>query len=176
MVGLGSIGKRHLRNLRAILPTAEITVWRQHERAMNDLELNQQANRFVYSLEDAVAVRPEIAIIANPGSRHIETGVKLARAGASLLIEKPISNTLDGVHELIELCSSQNLILLVGYNLRFQPAMQAMRQQVIDGAIGQVLCLLAEVGQYLPDWRPESDYSLGSQRTEPAWRWCSSRT
>ena len=61
------------------------------------------------------------------------------------------------LHELIELCSSQNLILMIGYNLRFQPAMQAMRQQVINGAIGQVLCLLAEVGQYLPDWRPESN-------------------
>ena len=50
---------------------------------------------------------------------------------------------------------------MVGYNLRFQPAMQVMRQQVIEGTIGQVLCLLAEVGQYLPDWRPKSDYSLG---------------
>jgi predicted dehydrogenase len=161
VVGLGSIGKRHLGNLRAILPGAEIIVWRQHGRAENDLELHPQANRFVYSLGEAIDTQPEIALITNPASCHIETGLELARSGMSLLIEKPLSNTTVGVHELIELCASRSLTLMVGYNLRFQPAMQVMRQQVMDGAIGQVLCLLAEVGQYLPDWRPESDYSLG---------------
>jgi predicted dehydrogenase len=161
VVGVGSIGKRHLRNLRTILPDAEITVWRQHGRAENDLELNPQANQFVYSLEEALNTQPEAAIIASPASCHINTGLELARAGASLLIEKPISDAMEGVRELIELGNNRGLTLTVGYNLRFQPAMQALQQQVLEGAIGQVLCLQAEVGQYLPDWRPGSDYSKG---------------
>jgi len=161
VVGLGSIGRRHLRNLRAILPAAEIIVWRQYGHAENDAELNPEANKFAYSFEDAMRARPEIAIVANPASLHIDTGLSLARAGVSLLIEKPISSTTKGVRELIALCTSRGLTLMVGYNLRFQPAMQAMKQQVMEGSIGQVLCLQAEVGQYLPDWRPESDYSQG---------------
>ncbi len=161
IVGLGSIGKRHLRNLRAILPTAEITVWRQHGRSGNDIDFYPQANKFVYSLEDALNTRPEIAIIANPASYHIKTGLELAHAGTSLLVEKPISNQVEAVSDLIELCTSQSLTLMTGYNLRFQPALQALQQQVREGIIGQVLCLQAEVGQYLPEWRPDSNYSQG---------------
>ena len=161
IVGLGSIGKRHLRNLRAIMPTAEITVWRQHGKSENDAELHPQANRFVYFLEDALNTRPEIAIIANPASYHVKTALEMAHAGASLLIEKPISNATEAVRDLIEFCAGRSLTLLVGYNLRFQPALQALQQQVRCGAIGQVLCLQAEVGQYLPDWRPDSNYSQG---------------
>jgi len=161
IVGLGSIGKRHLINLRTILPKAEITIYRHHESAGNDLDLYPQANRCVYSLADAIAIEPEITIIANPASLHVETALKLAQAGSSLLIEKPVSNSIKGVHELISLCASRGLTLMIGYNLRFQQAMQTMRQQVLNGSIGKIQCLLAEIGQYLPDWRPESDYSLG---------------
>jgi len=161
IVGLGSIGARHLRNLRTIVPTAEITIWRQHGKSDEDTELNPQANRFVYSLEDALNTRPEIAILSNPASEHISTGLKLAQAGVSLLIEKPISNQIKGVRDLIEFCANQGLTVMVGYNLRFQPALQALLQQARNGTIGRVLCLQAEVGQYLPDWRPNSNYTRG---------------
>ena len=136
VVGLGSIGKRHLRNLRTIMPEAEITVWRQNGKSENDPELHPQADRFVYSLEDALNFQPEIAIIANPASCHTQTGLAMAQAGASLLIEKPISNQTKAVSNLIELCASQSLTLMVGYNLRFQPALQVLQQQVRAGTIG----------------------------------------
>jgi len=161
IVGLGSIGKRHLKNLRSILPTAEITVWRQHGQSEDDATLNPQANRFVYSIEDALQARPDIAIIANPAPFHIDTGMKLAQAGVSLLIEKPMSNQILGIPALIELCAHRALTLMVGYNLRFQSALQALFHEIKTGTIGEVLCLQAEIGQYLPDWRPGHDYLQG---------------
>jgi len=161
IVGLGSIGKRHLQNLRTILPEADITVWRQHGRSDDDAALNPQATRFVYSMEDALQTRPDIAIIANPAPLHINTGLLLARVGVSLLIEKPISNKTEGISELIELCANRSLTLMVGYNLRFQTALQALSHEIQKGTIGAVLCLQAEIGQYLPEWRPKSDYLQG---------------
>ena len=59
--------------------------------------------------------------------------------------------------ELAELCAGQRLVVMVGYCLRFHPAVAALTQAARAGRIGRVLSLRAEVGQYLPDWRPGQD-------------------
>ena len=159
IVGLGSIGKRHLSNLRKLAPQTDITVWRQHTRQGDDHSLYPDANRVVYSFEDAMANKPRIAIIANPAAFHIETGLQLAQEGASLLIEKPFSNRLDDVEKLIQLSASRGQTLMIGYNLRFHSSLLCLKKTLNDGRIGKVLSIIAEVGQYLPDWRPGTDYA-----------------
>ena len=159
IVGCGSIGKRHLNNLRKLAPQADITVWRQYTKPSGEQELCPEANRIVYSFEDAMAVKPEIAILANPAAFHIETGLQLAKAGVSLLVEKPFSNKLEGVDTLIQLCASMGKILMVGYNMRFLPSLIFLKKMVDDGRIGKVLSIISEVGQYLPDWRPGTKYN-----------------
>jgi len=159
VVGLGSIGKRHLNNLRALLPQADITVWRQHTRPDDDRTSYPNANRIVYSFKDAMAYRPEVAIIANPAAFHIETGLKLAQEGIPLLIEKPFSNQLDDVEELIHLSASRGQTLMIGYHLRFHPSLVCLKETLENGKIGKVLSVIAEVGQYLPDWRPDTAYT-----------------
>lgn len=161
VVGLGSIGRRHLGNLRQALPDADITVWRQHARPQETGETPPEANRVVYSLEDALARHPQAAVIANPAPLHISTALDLAEAGVSLLVEKPFSNSLEGVNDLISLCKERSLTLMVAYNLRFHPALIALQQAASSGKIGKLLSCRAEVGQYLPDWRPNADYRRG---------------
>lgn len=158
VVGLGSIGRRHLTNLRRIAPAAFITVWHQHSKPEDKAGHPEHADRVVYCQEDAFDPPPDVALITNPASLHIETGLALARKGVHLFIEKPLSNTLDGVDDLIVLCCRQSLILMVGYNLRFCRSMQVVREAVLEGQIGRVLAIRAEVGQFLPDWRPGKDY------------------
>jgi predicted dehydrogenase len=82
----------------------------------------------------------------------------LARAGVHLLVEKPISNATCGVAELIEECRVRGLTLMIGYNLRFLPSLMRFRELVEEGRVGRVLSARAEVGQFLPSWRPGSDY------------------
>ena len=159
VVGLGSIGKRHLNNLRALLPKADITVWRQHTRPDDDQTAYPNANRIVYSFEDAMAYRPEAAIIANPAAFHIGTGLQLAQEGIPLLIEKPFSNQLDDVEKLIHLSASRGQTLMIGYHLRFHPSFLYLKKTLENGKIGKVLSVIAEVGQYLPDWRPDTAYT-----------------
>ena len=159
VVGLGSIGRRHLANLMKIVPGAEVTVWRRREQMTTVSDQSIRIEHVVYSLEDALATEPELAIIATPAPFHIQTGLDLARQGISLLIEKPLSDNLAGTSELIDVCRSNDLTLMVGYNLRFLHSMQILQRMAKDGQIGHVLSVIAEVGQYLPDWRPGSDYS-----------------
>ncbi|WP_334156911.1 Gfo/Idh/MocA family protein [Oryzomicrobium sp.] len=158
-MSLGSIGQRHLRNLRATYPDAEIAVWRRSGGA--DEAPPAGADRLCLSLEEVLAFLPEAAIIASPASVHLEAALALAGAGVHLLVEKPLSVSAVGIDALIHLCQARDVILMVGYNLRFMPSLMRLRELVRAGAIGQVLSARAEVGQYLPDWRPAADYRQG---------------
>jgi predicted dehydrogenase len=158
VVGLGNIGHRHLENLALIEPTAHVTICHQHSRPWQVAEEQSLVDHVVYRLEDALDTKPDVALVTNPASLHIETGLALAQENIHLFIEKPLSNTLEGVDELIDLCCKRKLILMVGYNFRFYRPLEVMRQALIEGRIGRPIALRAEVGQYLPDWRPDGDY------------------
>jgi predicted dehydrogenase len=157
IVGLGSIGKRHLRLARELLPVADIRVLRHQPTN----EIPEFANGCFFAIEDALAFLPHIAVIASPAPFHLVTAQALAAAGVHLLIEKPLSTSLDGVTQLLETCKEHRTVLLTGYNLRFLPSLQRFRGLLGEDAIGKVLSVRCEIGQYLPSWRPESDYRHG---------------
>lgn len=155
IVGLGSIGRRHLVNVRQALPQARIVAVTRAGGSHADAEL---ADRVVSGLPEALAENPRCAIIAGPASEHVSAALLLARQGVHLLVEKPLSHTLEGVDELIAECASRRLVLLPGYTLRFIPSLNVLQQALAAGRIGRLLVARAEVGQYLPDWRPGADY------------------
>lgn len=166
VVGLGSMGRRHLTNLRRLAPDADITVWRQHARPQDALPAPPEADRVVFRLGDALASRPEAAVVACPTSFHVQTATALAERGVHLLIEKPLSHTLTGVDVLLDVCRGRDLVALVGYVLRFHPPLRVIRQAIMEERIGRVVGVRAEVGQYLPEWRPGTDYRRGVSARE----------
>ncbi len=157
IVGLGSIGKRHLRLARELLPAADIWVLRHQPSD----EIPEFANGCFFVLGDALAFLPHIAVIATPAPFHLVTAQALAKAGVHLLIEKPLSTSTDGVKHLIKTCKDQRTVLLAGYNLRFLPSLQRFRELIGEGVIGDISSVRCEIGQYLPSWRPETDYRQG---------------
>jgi predicted dehydrogenase len=157
IVGLGSIGMRHLRLARELFPNADIRVLR-HQAAN---EIPEFSNGCFSSIEEAIAFAPQIAVIASPAPFHIVTAQALAEVGVHLLIEKPLSVSLDGITQLLETCHKQGTVLLTGYNLRFLQSLQRFRDLLGEGVIGKILLVRCEIGQYLPSWRPDSDYRQG---------------
>lgn len=118
----------------------------------------EHANGCFDRLHAACDFAPQLAIIASPAPFHLHTASVLARAGAHLLVEKPLSDRVEGVADLIELCGDLGRQLQVGYNLRFMEALQQFRTLVAEGCIGQVYKVCSDIGQFLPAWRPEVDY------------------
>ena len=159
IAGLGSIGRRHLSNLRALLPDAHIAVWRQ--ASAPDGEVPEGADAVVYSCAEALAQAPQIALVTGPATVHVATARSLADQGVHLYVEKPLSHSLEGIDELLSVCRRQGVHLMVGYNYRYNPSLRAAREVVQAGRIGHVLGIRAEVGQYLPEWRPGSNYRDG---------------
>jgi predicted dehydrogenase len=109
-----------------------------------------------HALDEALAERPDVVLVTNPTSLHVQTALRALETGAHVFIEKPVSNTLDGVPRLLK--QAQDRVVMVGYNLRFHPGLQRLRQLLHRGAIGKPLSVRAEVGEYLPAWHPWEDY------------------
>lgn len=101
---------------------------------------------------------PAAAIIANPTALHLEAAIPAAKAGCHLLLEKPISHSMDGIPELIEVVDGNELKVLVGFQFRFHPGLQSVLDLLEQGIIGQALSARVHWGEYLPGWHPWEDY------------------
>ena len=87
----------------------------------------------------------------------------------NIYIEKPVSHSLEGLQNILSLAKSYTNNIVVGYDLHFDPGMQKVRSLLAEKAMGKVVSVNAQVGQYLPDWRPEEDYRKGmSAKKKPA--------
>jgi len=159
VVGLGSIGRRHARNWAA-LGLGPLAVCRQLGAPQPEA-LGVEAREFD-DLEAALDDRPDVVLVTNPTSMHVETVCTALQAGAHVLVEKPLGHTLDGVAETLDHARQGRRQLMVGYNLRFHPGLVRLRELVRQNAIGRIVSARAEVGEYLPDWHPWEDYRRGS--------------
>ena len=158
IAGLGSIGRRHLRNLQA-LGQQQITLFRTRRSTLPDDEL--AGLPVETDLSKALAAPPEAVIVSNPTALHLQVAVPAAGAGCHILLEKPVSHTLEGVDALQEALQSRGGRLLVGYQFRFHPGLQQIERLLREGAIGRPLSFRAHWGEYLPGWHPWEDYRQG---------------
>ncbi len=162
--GLGSIGKRHFRILQEYWENIEIAILRSgHGPGDLSIELD---NQIFYSLEEALAWKPDAAIIATPASEHFSTALPLARDGIPLLIEKPIGDGRESQKDWEELIHLSNSVPIeVAYVLRHDPCTITIANSIKEGAIGKLADADFYCGSWLPDWRPSIDYrqSVSSQ-------------
>lgn len=154
IVGHGNIGKRHLRIARGLLPSADIRVL---SRKCGE-PVPEYADGWLGNIEEALGFNPQLAVIANPSTLHLETAQPFADAGTNLLVEKPLADSIEGVARLLAACQSHDSVLMVGYNLRFLACLQKFRELIRAGFVGRVISVRCEIGQHLASWRPDCDY------------------
>jgi len=160
VVGLGSIGRRHINIIRDKFPKIKLVALR-HRKCSEAITKELGLIKCVSSEDEAIALKPKAAIISNPATFHINIAKRLAINGVHLLIEKPISNSVDGVKELIDICNNNELILMVAYNLRFFPSLIKFKELINRSKVGRIISVHSIVGQNLEQWRPSRDYRLG---------------
>jgi predicted dehydrogenase len=155
IAGAGSIGRRHLRNLLA-LGERDILLFRTGRATLPDDELSSFPVEV--DLRAALAHRPDVVIVSNPTSLHLDVAIPAAQAGCHLLIEKPISNSMQRMDELAEAAKRGGGKILVGFQFRFHPGLQRVAELLKEETIGRPLSARASWGEYLPDWHPWEDY------------------
>lgn len=152
VIGVGSIGERHT---RCFLKT---------ERArVSIVELNPELRRQVAgryeigqfdSLEAALKEPPTVAVVCTPAPLHVALATELVEAGVHVLIEKPLSTTLEGIERLARLAEERKRVVSVAYVLRAFPEVSEFRHRIRSGEFGAPLELIMVGGQHFPTYRP----------------------
>lgn len=155
IAGLGSIGRRHLRNLRS-LGEQDILLYRTGRATLPDDEL--AGLPVETDLAAALARKPDAVIIANPTALHLDVAIPAAEAGCHILLEKPVSHTLDRLDALAAAARRSGSRLLVGFHFRQHPTLRKAAALLQSGAIGRPTSVRAHWGEYLPAWHPWEDY------------------
>jgi predicted dehydrogenase len=160
VLGCGSIGERHIRNLRALYPEAKISAYDPNMERMRIITA-RYADIEIADFGQLEKTSFDCVLICTPPSTHIELASIAALAGSNLFIEKPLASTLDSaekISNLRDIVDNKKLLAFVGYNFRFNHAVTEMKQIVKSEKLGRAYHASAYFGQYLPDWRPEIDY------------------
>lgn len=165
VIGAGSIGKRHIKNLLAAPagaagdPVTVSVVEPRADRRAEVMALGVPEAQLYESRDDALAAGGfDGALVATPTAFHVADALACAKAGLPLMIEKSLSVDMVGVAELQQEIESRGLFAFTAYCFRFDPQARRFAELLHEGAIGKPLYARAEMSTYLPEWHPHEDY------------------
>src|SRR2546428_815408 len=161
VIGAGSIGQRHLKNLLALGHDVVAVLDPSEDRRA---EVRRVAPAQCLTTGDdgeASGCGAEGAVICSPTARHLDRARAALARGWHVFVEKPLAHTLEGTDALVEEAGRAGRTVLVGCTLRFLPSLVLVKRLVEEGRIGRPLAARAHCGYYLPFWRPGTDYREG---------------
>lgn len=135
VIGLGVMGRNHLRVLQALEAVEEIVV---HDVAEQNLQ-DWRKVKVAATVDDVISTRPDYAVVSIPTAHHPLTAIALARAGIATLLEKPVAATLADSEQIAEAFRSTKTLCAVGHIERFNPALQVLKAKMEEGVIGTPL-------------------------------------
>lgn len=169
IIGLGSAGQRHMRNLKRILGD-EVEFIAYRVRKLNRLfddNLNVMEGQSVKEayhikefddLEEALDEQPDVAFISNPNSMHIPCALQVAKRGIDIFLEKPVSNNMDGIAELKQVVAEKKLIVYVGFQMRLHPCIAKLKRDIENNLIGKIVSVDCQMGELLTRMHKYEDY------------------
>lgn len=169
MIGLGSIGQRHLRNIKRVYGDEfEIIAFRtrRSQQTFSDsmqiregINLESEYGLKVYDdLSLALQEKPDIAYITNITSKHMNTAIACAKAGCNLFIEKPLSNSLEGIKDLKRIITEKELIVFMGFQNRYHVCIEEAKRLLKAGTIGVIQSVDCEFSERLTTMHTYEDY------------------
>jgi len=162
IIGGGSIGQRHTRNLRSLgLENISIRVFEPNNDRAGYVQ-EKLGVQVTTSYKDMLDNDFDVAFVTNPTRYHVETALDFASRGIDLFIEKPLSDVIDdNLHKLLKVVKEKKLITMVGCNTRFYPALQYIKDVLKNESLGALYSARIQFGHYLPNWHPWEDYRQG---------------
>jgi predicted dehydrogenase len=167
--GLGSIGQRHIRMIRSVLgDEAEIAAYRSRniDIVINDkLEASFGTKpedhyklKTFSNFKEALDWNPDAVFVTNPISMHVSTALEAAKAGSNVFIEKPLGHDVSGLEELSKIVRDNGVVCMVGYQLRYHPALIKIKSLLAEESIGNLISADLHFGEWLPGMHPYEDY------------------
>ena len=170
-VGLGSIGQRHLRNLKKVLPDVQVLAFRSSKNNtvpfLNDKNEPEKNLSLVkhfdideyFSLDKALEQKPDMVFITNPSIYHAEIAIESIKSGAFVFIEKPLSTDIKSAQKILSVENKFNKKkCMVGFQYRYSPTLIKLKEIIDSNIIGKLINGQIANGEYLPNWHPYENY------------------
>ena len=160
IIGCGSIGQRHIRNL-IFLKAGNILAFDIDKTKLGAVK---KVNPFITVSDDLDSLwreKPDAVFVTVPTALHMEYALRAANRGCHVFLEKPLSHNTDGINELIRIAAAKRLVIFVGYNLRFNKCLLKVKAILDKKAIGKIITARTHFGSYLPERHPWEDYRRG---------------
>ncbi len=158
VIGVGSIGKRHIRNLKKIGISANNILAIDTRKDRLDEVRSLGVNKCFSSIYQVRREKFDAAIICSPTSLHVKQCLWLAKRKKHLLIEKPLSHNLKDLNKLKKIIIKNKIVAMIAYIFRFHPGVIHAKKILDKNKIGKKLYFRGEFSEYLPDWHPYENY------------------
>jgi predicted dehydrogenase len=156
VVGTGSIGTRHARNLLGL--GHEVLGWDAHPYRLDEARRAVPGLQPMIGIGPALAERPDAVLVCTTPASHVAVARQAVEAGCHVFVEKPVAHVSDEVPALLDAARRAGRLIVVGFNLRFLPSLRRVKALIDAERIGRVYAARAYFGFYLPDWRVGRDY------------------
>jgi predicted dehydrogenase len=158
IVGYGSSGRRYFNIIKKIFPSIDLKIF-----SLSNLNKNQL---FLKNFSEIKIFRPDLSIICNPASIRVKIIKFLTNLNSHLLIEKPLASNYEDVKKIIKIVKKKNLVVKIGYNLRFLNSLKFLKQIIRSNKIGKIYTVNIIAGQSLLKWRKNINYknSVSAQK------------
>ena len=157
VIGAGSIGYRHLRNLEW-LGVQQLLVCDPDAGQQARIHAEHPNWRWYTKVDDALAQAPEAVIVASPSAYHEEHTKAALACGCAVFVEKPLACRLGRIEAVAREADDNHIVTLVACNMRFHPGPATVRRLLKEGTIGDLISYRIHTGSYLPGWRPQQDF------------------
>ena len=158
VVGSGSIGRRHLKNLLS-LGYRDLVCVSEFKR-LESLTIAGINVEVVHDYQAVLSPDFDCIVVCNPSSMHFDYLGRGVRAGKHILLEKPASTNAEGIREIIAEAALNNIVIAMVHQFRHHPHLEKIKNKVHNGKIGRILRVEAMQGEHIADYHPGEDYRL----------------
>lgn len=155
ILGIGSIGRRHSEVLYTNLGCKNITLWDPQLDRATEHAAKFPGMKTVETFEKGLEDKPDAVFVLSPPAWHLKQAAAALRAGCHVMIEKPLSNTKDGLEEVKQLAAEKNLIVSTAFCNRYHHGLQHLRQISESGILGKIINIRATMCEFFPESRPD---------------------
>lgn len=137
LIGLGVMGKNHLRVLQDSKAVSSVFVFDKQQVSLP----NETKLVYSQSVEEMISADLDYVVVALPTAFHVDAAVKLADAGIPTLIEKPVAANLSESQRIADAFARTDTICRIGHVERFNPALRMLKAKVSEGVVGKPLLI-----------------------------------
>lgn len=167
IVGLGSIGQRHLRNIKKLYPKTNFFSYRRSFKTPSLDNFNkvkkfnlQSRYKIIYinSLNNLKRYKIDAAFICTPSSFHVNETIKIIKQDINIFVEKPLGSSLKNIDRLQKILSTKKIISMVGFQLRFSPIIIKLKKIIQSNTYGKLNQILIHHGENINNFHKYENY------------------